>query len=169
VTIGGGPSGTSTDTSASFTFSADEAGSSFQCSLDGSAFSGCQSPAAYSSLAPGSHSFSVRATDQAGNTGAPATRAWTIVQPLPDLVVGAFSRFSITVSNRGNARAGASILSITYVGTFSVPSLPPGGSATFSWSTCRVATYVAVADRSQAVVESDESNNTASLRNTCIN
>jgi hypothetical protein len=56
---------------------------------------------------------------------------------------------------------------ITYIGTFSVPSLPPGGSATFSWSTCRVVTYVAVVDRTGVVSESDESNNTASLKNTC--
>ena len=70
VAITGGPSGSTTETSASFTFSADEAGSTFQCSLDGSGFSGCQSPASYSSLSPGSHSFSVKAIDQAGNTGA---------------------------------------------------------------------------------------------------
>jgi CARDB len=71
------------------------------------------------------------------------------------------------VSNRGNGLAGASVLTITYVGTFSVPSLPPGGSATFSWSTCRIVTYVAVVDRTQAVRESDESNNTSSLKNAC--
>jgi hypothetical protein len=167
VAITGGPSGSTTETSASFTFSADEAGSTFQCSLDGSGFSGCQSPASYSSLSPGSHSFSVKAIDQAGNTGAPATRTWTIAQPLPDLVVSAFSRSSITVSNRGSGRAGASVLTITYVGTFQVPSLPPGGSATFSWSTCKPAVYVAVVDRTQAVTESNESNNTTSLRNSC--
>jgi len=48
-----------------------------------------------------------------------------------------------------------------------VPSLPPGGSATFSWSTCKVAVYAAVVDRTQAVSESNESNNTASLSNSC--
>jgi RNA polymerase sigma factor (sigma-70 family) len=167
VAITGGPSGSTAETSASFTFSADEAGSTFQCSLDGGAFSGCSSPAVYNGLAPGSHSFAVRATDKAGNTSQPATRSWTVAAPLPDLVVSAFSRFSITVSNRGNGLAGASVLTITNVGTFSVPSLPPGGSATFSWSTCRIATYVAVVDRTQAVRESDESNNTASLKNAC--
>ena len=167
VTITSGPSGTTTDTSASFSFSADEEGSTFQCSLDGGTFSACNSPAVYGGLAPGSHSFSVRATDRAGNTGQPVTRSWTIEEPLPDLVVGSFSRFSITVTNRGKGKAGPSILTITYVGTFSVPSLPPGGSATFSWSTCRVATYLAVVDRTNAVAESDESNNTATLRNTC--
>ncbi len=82
-------------------------------------------------------------------------------------MVSAFSRFSITVSNRGNGPAGASVLTITYVGTFTVPGLPPGGSASFSWSTCRLATYVAVVDPTQVVRESDESNNTASLKNAC--
>jgi hypothetical protein len=167
VAITGGPSGSTAETSASFTFSADEAGSTFQCSLDGGAFSDCGSPAVYNGLAPGSHSFAVRATDKAGNTSQPDTRSWTVAAPLPDLVVSAFSRFSITVSNRGNGLAGASVLTIAYVGTFSVPSLPPGGSATFSWSTCRIVTYVAVVDRTQAVRESDESNNTASLKNAC--
>ncbi|HZO62057.1 MAG TPA: sigma-70 family RNA polymerase sigma factor [Gaiellaceae bacterium] len=167
VTIGSGPSGPTYDTSATFTFTADEAGSAFQCSLDGGAFSACSSPAAYSSLAAGPHSFSVRATDQAGNTGGPATRSWTVERPLPDLVIGAFSRSSITVTNRGNARAAASVLSVTYVGTFTVPALAPGASATFTWTSCRTVTYVAVADRGQAVAESDESNNTASLKNSC--
>lgn len=167
VTITSGPPGTTTDTSAGFSFSADESGSTFQCSLDGGAFNACESPASYSGLAPGSHSFSVRATDKAGNTSQPATRSWTIESPLPDLVVSAFSRFSITVTNKGKGKAGASVLTITNVGTFSVPSLPAGGSATFSWSTCRVAMYVAVVDRTNAVTESDEANNTASLRNTC--
>ena len=109
----------------------------------------------------------MRATDKAGNASQPATRSWTIAMLLPDLVVGAFSRFSITVTNNGKGRGGPSVLTITNVGTFQVPTLPPGGSATFSWSTCKVAVYLAVVDRTQAVVESDESNNTASLRNTC--
>jgi hypothetical protein len=167
ATITSGPSGTTTDTSASFSFSADEAGSTFQCSLDGGGFNVCESPVVYNGLAPGSHSFSVRATDKAGNTSTPATRSWTIETPLPDLVVTSFSRFSITVANQGKGKAGPSVLTITYVGTFSVPSLPPGGSATFSWSTCRVVMYTAVADRTNAVTESNESNNTASFRNTC--
>ena len=50
---------------------------------------------------------------------------------LPDLVVGASSRFSIAVTNNGKGRGGPSVLTITNVGTFQVPTLPPGGSATF--------------------------------------
>ena len=48
-----------------------------------------------------------------------------------------------------------------------MPALAPGGSATFSWSTCKPAVYVAVVDRTQAVTESNESNNTASLKSSC--
>jgi hypothetical protein len=166
VKIEATPPSSTTDTSARFTFSANEP-ATFACSLDGAAFSDCASPAAYSSLAPGSHTFSVRATDRAGNTSASASYSWTIVELLPDLYASAFSRFSITVSNRGNATAGTSVLSITNVGTFTIRTLAPGASVTFSWSTCRVAIYTAVVDRGNDVRESDETNNSSTLRNTC--
>jgi hypothetical protein len=87
ATIDSGPSGTTTATSASLGFSATESGSSFQCKLDSEAWAACVSPKAYSSLAVGSHAFSVKATDAAGNTDAsPATRSWTVqaVTPPPD-------------------------------------------------------------------------------------
>ena len=167
VTIASRPPASTTETSASFAFSSSEPGSTFRCSLDGSDFDGCESPAAYSSLAVDSHTFSVQATDQAGNTGEPATASWTIVPLLPDLYVSAFKSYSITVANRGNAPAPRSVLTVTYVGTFTVPGLPPGGSMTFTWSTCRTATYTAIVDRTKVVTESDESNNTASRDNVC--
>jgi hypothetical protein len=80
TTIVDGPSGTTTSTSATFTFSSSEAGSTFECSLDGGIFSTCSSPKTYSDLSTGEHTFQVRATDAAGNTDAsPASRTWTIV------------------------------------------------------------------------------------------
>ena len=82
TTIGSGPSGSTTSTSASFTFSSSESGSAFACQLDSGAWASCSSPKAYSSLSTGSHTFSVRATDAAGNTDAsPATQTWTITAP----------------------------------------------------------------------------------------
>ena len=66
-------------TSASFDFSADEPGATFECALDGGAWSACTSPKAYTGLTDGGHTFEVRATDPAGNTdGNPAAFNWTI-------------------------------------------------------------------------------------------
>src|SRR5215208_1337452 len=79
TTIDTGPTGTVNTSSASFTFSSNEAGSSFACSLDGAAFTGCSSPTSYSALSDGSQTFQVRAKDAAGNVDAtPASRTWTV-------------------------------------------------------------------------------------------
>jgi hypothetical protein len=81
TTITSGPSAGSTtrNTSASFSFSSSESGSTFECSLDGSVWRSCTSTASYSNLSNGSHTFRVRATDSAGNTDqSPASRTWTI-------------------------------------------------------------------------------------------
>jgi len=79
TTIDSGPSGTVNNPDARFTFSSSEAGSTFQCRLDGAAFTACSSPAVYTSLSDGAHGLQVRAVDVAGNTDAtPASRSWTI-------------------------------------------------------------------------------------------
>jgi hypothetical protein len=84
TTIGSGPSGTTSSTSASFSFSSTESPSSFECKLDSGTFAVCTSPQAYSSLSAGAHTFSVRATDAAGNVDpSPATRAWTVEASSP--------------------------------------------------------------------------------------
>lgn len=127
--IASAPPASTSDTRATITFSADEGGATFRCSLDGGAEAACTSPVSYASLGVGSHLFAVRATDRAGNTSAPASHQWTIFELLPDLYVGAFGKSMITVSNRGNGTAGPSTLTITLVGTFTVPSLGPGASA----------------------------------------
>lgn len=79
TTILSGPTGTINTNAARFEFSSTETGGSFECSLDGAPFSGCGSPKSYSSLAAGSHTFKVRATDAAGNTDAtPAVRSFSV-------------------------------------------------------------------------------------------
>ncbi len=77
TTITGGPSGNNNPSTATFTFTSNEAGATFQCKLDTGSFSACSTPKTYTGLARGSHSFQVRAVDAAGNTDAtPATRSW---------------------------------------------------------------------------------------------
>ncbi|MET0558394.1 MAG: hypothetical protein ABW065_06955 [Solirubrobacterales bacterium] len=84
TTIASGPSGTTTATSASVSFSSSESGSSFACKLDAGSWASCASPKAYSGLAVGSHTFAVRATDSAGNTdGTPASVTWTVQSSTP--------------------------------------------------------------------------------------
>ncbi|HEX8704420.1 MAG TPA: Ig-like domain-containing protein [Myxococcaceae bacterium] len=64
---------------ATFAFSANETGATFECSLDEAAFSACSSPMKYGSLAEGPHSFRVRAGDAVGNWEATvALHAWTV-------------------------------------------------------------------------------------------
>lgn len=79
TTIISGPSTLTNATSATFSFTATEANSTFACSLDGSTFNSCVSPVAYTGLTSGSHTFQVRSTDSAGNTdGTPASQTWTV-------------------------------------------------------------------------------------------
>jgi endonuclease/exonuclease/phosphatase family metal-dependent hydrolase len=76
--LSSGPSGTVASTSASFTFLGAEA-ASFECSLDGAAFSACTSPQQYTGLAQDAHVFRVRALDALGNADAsPAERGWSV-------------------------------------------------------------------------------------------
>jgi hypothetical protein len=84
TSISSGPAAATTSTSASFSISASESGSTLACKLDGESWTACTSPKAYSGLSIGSHTFSVRATDAAGNTdGTPATQTWTIEAVTP--------------------------------------------------------------------------------------
>ena len=81
-TITSKPANPTTQTSASFSFTDSQNGVSFLCQLDGSAFSACSSPQTYSGLGQGSHTFSLKAQDTAGNQSAAATFTWT-VDPTP--------------------------------------------------------------------------------------
>ena len=79
-----GPTGTVKSTSASFAFSSTEAGSKFECSLDGATYAPCASLKAYTGLASRTHDFRVRVVDAVGNVDAtPATRTWTVDAVLP--------------------------------------------------------------------------------------
>ncbi|MGA0068209.1 MAG: Ig-like domain-containing protein, partial [Miltoncostaeaceae bacterium] len=77
--IGSRPDAITASTSALLTFTAGSDGVSTQCSVDGAAFAACTSPVSLTDLAEGSHSFSVRPVDGAGNIRTAATSyTWVV-------------------------------------------------------------------------------------------
>jgi hypothetical protein len=106
TTITAGPSGSTPTTDATFGFSSNESGSTFQCSLDGTPYQACASPTTYQGLAAADHQLAVRAIDAAGNVDpTSATSAWTITPPPPttgycasDAVVNAWTGTGRTIA-----------------------------------------------------------------------
>lgn len=79
VGIDDGPAGTVKTGAATFKFSSSEVGVTFQCKVDGGSYAGCSSPNALTGLGDGSHTFTVKAVDAAGNGSEhPAQRSWTV-------------------------------------------------------------------------------------------
>ena len=90
TTITSKPASSTTSTSATFQFNANESGATFECNIDNAGFTPCVSPMNYSGLALGQHTFSVRAIDTSNQTDAtPATASWTITEPAtaPDTTI----------------------------------------------------------------------------------
>ena len=135
VTVSSGPANPTTATTALLGFFASEL-STFECSLDTGAFVSCTSPASYSSVSAGAHTFRVRATDVAGNVSAPASYNWTVTATTPDttaptvpgsLAASGATQTSITLSwaasTDGVGVAGYSV----YQGSSTVGSSPTPG------------------------------------------
>ncbi len=168
TTITANPPALTNSSSASFSFTSTQAGSTFQCSLDGAAFLACTSPQSYTSLVDGSHAFQVRATDPAGNTDpTPASFTWTVDTVAPDTTITAnppaltnstSASFSFTSTPTGGtfqcSLDGAAFAACTspksYTGltngshTFQVRATDPAGNtdptpASFTWTVDTVA------------------------------
>src|SRR5690349_1436461 len=73
TTITSGPSQTYRRAIATFAFTSNKGGVSFECSLDGAAWTSCRSPYARQ-VANGAHRFSVRARSGSTVDATPATR-----------------------------------------------------------------------------------------------
>lgn len=74
------PNKLATSTSAKFGFAVRGSKQRFQCSLDGRAWSACQSPLAFSKLTVDNHSFAVR-TGARGRHGKAARFRWRVLEP----------------------------------------------------------------------------------------
>jgi hypothetical protein len=82
-TIDAKPQDPSTDRSPTFRFSDTKDKVTFQCDLDSNGFADCDSPKTYTQQPDGSHTFSVRAIDKAGNMSASASYTWRIDRTPP--------------------------------------------------------------------------------------
>ena len=69
---------------ASFDFTSDQTGASFECSLDGAAFAACASPVSYDGLDSGEHTFKVRAVVAGVPDPTPAVQIFNIDDTAPD-------------------------------------------------------------------------------------
>ena len=79
TTITKGPKKKTRKKSATFWFNSNEANSSLECQLDNKPSTPCTSPKTYRRLKVGRHTFTVRATDAAGNLDpSPATYRWKV-------------------------------------------------------------------------------------------
>jgi DNA-directed RNA polymerase specialized sigma24 family protein len=79
TTITSGPKASTGAKSATFSFSASESGSDFECRLDAGSWQACSSSKTYGGLKKGAHVFRVRAVDAAGNAdGTPDMWSWTV-------------------------------------------------------------------------------------------
>jgi Concanavalin A-like lectin/glucanases superfamily/Bacterial Ig-like domain/Calcineurin-like phosphoesterase len=84
TTITAAPPASGQTTSASFSFTATEQGSSFECRLDDGEWAACASPHALTRVPVGAHTFRVRAIDPAGNADpSAAEHGWTVEPPPP--------------------------------------------------------------------------------------
>jgi hypothetical protein len=130
TTITSSPAALSASPDASFAFTSDEAGSTFECSLDGATFASCTSPAAYTALSDGVHTFDVRATDGAGNADStPDSASWTIDATAPNVALadpGSPVRGTVTLNPSANDGSGSGVASL-------IVQRSPAGAG--SWTT----------------------------------
>ena len=88
------PADPTEETTATFTFSSDQSGVTFQCALDEAVddqvFVPCSSPQTYTDLIFGEHEFAVRAIDAQGNFDpTPAEYQWLVGGPAPPVTIDA--------------------------------------------------------------------------------
>jgi hypothetical protein len=141
TTITSGPASLSASPDATFAFTSDESGSTFECSLDGSAFATCASPSAYTGLGDGAHTFDVRATDSSANTDAsPDSASWTIDATAPNVSLadpGSPVRGTVSLSPSADDGTGSGVATL-------IIQRSPTGAGTWTtigtnWNTTSVA------------------------------
>jgi hypothetical protein len=158
TTISSGPGSSTTDDTPTFSFTSSESGSSFACKVDGGSWASCSSPYTTAALALGSHTFSVRATDAAGNVDAsPATSTFTVDAPpadttAPDTTIGSAPGSTTTDTTPS--------FSFTATESGSTFACSVDGGAWFTCSSPYTSSALALGDHTFAVRATDAAGNT---------
>ncbi|WP_240359172.1 adventurous gliding motility protein AgmC [Pyxidicoccus trucidator] len=112
--IDSGPPALTNVATADFVFSSDESPVTFECSLDGAAFTPCTAQQSFGPLADAEHTLAVRAVDAAGNVDpTPATHTWTVDTAAPVVTLTTPANGAVltdpTVTYSGTTEPGASV------------------------------------------------------------
>ncbi len=110
----GGPPDPTNDNTPTFSFTSDQAGSSFECRLDDGDYFACASPYATAPLPDGSHAFYVRAVNGGRTDPSPASQSFTVdTQPPAPPTITATNPPSPANNNNpgvlGNAEDGSTV------------------------------------------------------------
>ncbi len=135
--IDSAPSGPIAQRDVGISFHSDPSGASFQCSLNGAAWSACSSPAHYSSLADGSYEFAVRAVEGESVDPTPATASFKVETTPPQTTItsapgGRIPTGAVSVdfsSNETDSTFECSLDGASYascVSPYELPDLAPG-------------------------------------------
>lgn len=126
TTITAAPPASTTSTSASFSFSSNKSGVTYQCRLDSGSWAGCSSPRNYSGLTLGVHSFQVAAVDSFGHIDpTPASAGWTITSTTTTTP----TTTTPTTTTPGSTTPGSTTPGSTTPGSTTPGSTAPGGTA----------------------------------------
>lgn len=127
LTAGAAPS--SNDSTPTFSFTSDQPGSTFACSIDAAAPTACTSPYTSAPLADGTHTFEVAATAAGQTDPTPASQSFTIDATPPSLTIsspaeGATITAGISVPVSFTAEAGSATACKTDAGAAAACTSP---------------------------------------------
>jgi hypothetical protein len=172
------PTNGTVDATPTFQFSSTEAGSTFECSLTPGTeaverpYEECTSPLTYDDQAPGTYTFRVRATDAAGNVGAPASYKWAIgtIDSTPPTAQGAPTGTAVSVGSNVTATFSEAVLGVDET-TFTLKSAAGNVPAAVTYdSTRRVATLDPTAAlEPETTYTATLSGGTTAIRDTAVN
>jgi MYXO-CTERM domain-containing protein len=140
TSIVSGPTGTVSSSSATFDFASTEANVTYECSLDGAAFTACTDPDTFTGLADGEHTLRVRARDAAGRVDpTPASRTWTVdtTAPAAPIVTSPSNGAQVggTPIFSGTAEPGSTITILVDGAVVGTTTANPDGNWTFTPTT----------------------------------